>query len=93
MTRLEVDAAIVERWSRAGERLGQPWRTFAPVTGIAVDPSDATLWVVQMAWNAPVITICNYDADGRYLGALDLPRPLSPYGAGGAEFAWIDRRP
>lgn len=93
VTRLELEAAVVERWSRGGDRLGQGWRTFAPVTGLAVDPADGTLWAVQMAWNAPVISIGNYDADGRYLGALDLPRPLSPYGAGGAEFAWTGRRP
>jgi hypothetical protein len=63
----------------------------AALKGIAVDPSDETLWVLAQQFAGP-LRLVNYDASGRLLSTLDLGSVTSDWLATGAEFAWISRR-
>ncbi len=87
-TRNEADAAVLEQWSLDGRLVSPPVRVAPTLAAAAVDPLDATLWVVRYLTTAQVLRLENFDEDGRHLATLDLGSPALLLSAGGAEFAW-----
>lgn len=69
----------LERWSRVGKRLAVLVEGRDAVNGVAFDPADRTIWVLQERQMGAGYRLLAFRRDGRLLGALDL--------AGGQEYA------
>lgn len=84
VTRTDAEGAAIEEWSAGGNRRATLVRVpGVAFQGIAVDPSDDTLWVVRLL--EPRFQLDNFDAVGTALGSLSFGTYVTP---GGAEFAW-----
>ena len=92
MSRNDAGVAVVEQWSRDGRLVSVPVRAVSPLTGLAVDARDDTIWVMRQQPSAKVIDLENYDRSGHWLGAYELTTPMPFLDAGGAEFAWPGRQ-
>ena len=94
LTKNSHGAGIIEQWNRDGKHLSTPVRlSAAAFTGIAADPRDGTLWVARQLLATELIHLENFDVSGHHLGTVDVTLPSAvPWGIGGAEFGWIQRR-
>jgi Protein kinase domain len=91
LARFDSGSSRIERWRSDGTMLSDSVTSFTGfVTGLAVDPLDATVWVVRPGTSPERLQLENLDARGRPLGSFEVPRgdagPLTA--SGGAEFAW-----
>ena len=94
LTKNAHGAAIIEQWNRDGKHVSTPVRlSAAAFTGIAADPRDGTLWVARQLMATELIHLENFDVSGHHLGTVDVKLPSAvPWGAGGAEFGWMQDR-
>ncbi|MEQ1731048.1 MAG: hypothetical protein ABL982_21985, partial [Vicinamibacterales bacterium] len=84
--------SILEEWPRDGARLLRSVTLHGRnLAGIALDPSDATLWAVDTQLAGPSLRLTNFDTTGRHLGDVDVTRVLPDVlsSGAGAEFAWM----
>lgn len=92
MSRNDAGVALIEQWSRDGRLVSVPVRTVPPLTGLAVDGRDGTIWAIRQLPSAKILRLENYDRSGRRLGLYELTTSMPFLDAGGAEFAWPGRR-
>lgn len=94
LTRKVQGGAVIEQWNPKGQHLSTPVSLPAGnFAGIAVDPRDHTLWVVKPQYGGGVTRLENFDASGRFLAGLELPRSVISLEPLGAEFAWVGEWP
>jgi hypothetical protein len=87
VTRQDTATASIEQWSREGRLLATPVTVPMPLTGLASDPADGTLWAVHYrGGSTSTVRLENFDVSGRHLGSYALPGDT--FGPGGAEFVW-----
>jgi hypothetical protein len=96
LTRKSGSLTVIEEWRRDGSHVRTPIEVPATLTGIAIDPLDDTLWVVQQQYSDLVIGLENFDREGRHLTTVYVPNglqyPDTSLSAVGAEFAWVTGR-
>jgi hypothetical protein len=92
MARNDGGVAVLEQWNREGRLVSSPVQTLAPLTGVACDQRDGTIWVMRQLPSAREVRLDNYDASGRRLGTYRVSHPLPFLDAGGAEFVWSNPR-
>jgi hypothetical protein len=92
LTRNTDKGAVIEQWTHGGQHLSTPVNVPAAIfNGIAVDPTDETLWVLRVAGTG-VIRLENFSVSGQHLGAIEFQQSTEVAGFSGAEFAWVSRR-
>jgi hypothetical protein len=93
LTKNSHGAGIIEQWNRDGKHLSTPVRlSAAAFTGIAADPRDGTLWVARQLLATELIHLENFCLRTPPR-TVDVTLPSAvPWGIGGAEFGWIQRR-